>query len=89
MDYNFIKNKITLLIDKNINKEYLYAFILGNIKYIKEKAFDNQYYLEIQAFPLGIEEIGEYAFRDCYDLNTSMVHGVTIKRYAFSGAFGK
>ena len=36
--FYFIKNKITLLIDKNINKEYLYAFILGNIKYIKEDA---------------------------------------------------
>ena len=61
----------------------------GGLKYIKDKAFSSQYHLEIQAFPLGIEEIGEYAFRDCYDLNTSIVHGVTIKRYAFSGAFGK
>lgn len=59
------------------------------LKYIKEKAFDSQYYLEIQAFPLGIEEIGDYAFRNCYDINTSIVHGVTIKRYAFSGSFGK
>ena len=59
------------------------------LKYIKEKSFDSQYYLEIQAFPLGIEEIGGYAFHNCYDINTSIVHGVTIKRYAFSGSFGK
>ena len=61
----------------------------SGLKYIKDKAFSSQYYLEIQAFPLGIEEIGEYAFKDCYDLNTSIIHGVTIKRHAFSGAFGK
>ena len=59
------------------------------LKYIKEKAFSSQYHLEIQAFPLGIEEIGEYAFNNCQDINTSIVHGVTIKRYAFSNAFGK
>lgn len=61
----------------------------GGLKYIRKNAFNSQYYLEIQAFPLGIEEIGEYAFYHCYDLNTSIVHGVTIKRYAFAGSFGK
>ena len=61
----------------------------GGLKYIKDKAFSSQYYLEIPTFPLGIEEIGEYASRECYNLNTSIVHGPTIKRYAFAKSFGK
>ncbi|HOO68173.1 MAG TPA: ComEC/Rec2 family competence protein, partial [Bacilli bacterium] len=36
-----IKNKIISIIDKNINKEYLYTFILGNSKYINSDVMDS------------------------------------------------